>query len=186
MIFDLDSIEKVMSILSSIFTVIGVIFAISSINTWKVEFVNTKLDLLIGELEDEFGKLFRSIAAYRDARIMVVKYETRTGASLDYDVLKKIESDKRDNYLKQRDIYSMAFEKLSRYYNLDSLQQSNSEVIAKKAALLYQEIKSIYNQEDLHQSDEHLINNESRLEEIWINSKAEFRDLRKKALLTKT
>lgn len=185
MIFDLDCIEKIMSIASSFFTVIGVIIAIYAIKSWKVEFTHSKLDLLICELEDEFGKLFRAIASYRDANIMVVKYETRTGASLDYDLLKKNQSECLDNYLKQRDIYSMAFEKLSRYYNLDFLKKSRSENIATSATSLYQDIRIIYTQEDIHSSDKLLTNNESRLESIWVDCKAEFRELRKKALLTK-
>ena len=164
--FDLDVLSKVAEIISSIATTIGVVVAVFALTSWKSQFLNTKLDALLDDLEDEFGKLIRTIASYRYSQIMVTKSETNSGAPLGYQELKKQENIEQDNYLKQRDKYSVAFERIHRHYNLDSAKSINPSNIAREVVPIFQEIRNIYTQEDIRESDVLLKKNEQKLEKF--------------------
>ncbi|EJX7572569.1 hypothetical protein OEK23_003706, partial [Vibrio cholerae] len=58
--FEIDSINKIFSMLASLATIVGVIVAFWGINSWRNEFKITKVDSLINDLEDDCNRLFMS------------------------------------------------------------------------------------------------------------------------------
>lgn len=159
---ELDSLNKVLSMTASIATVFGVIVAYLALNSWRSQFKHTKLDLLIGNLEDNFSALYRAIHEYRFAQIMIVKYEMNPSNSQNYQLLQEQGNLKRDKYFELRDVYSDSFEKLSRYCELDKESIISAFIISRDVVPVFQGLRKIYDENNFQISDELLTENDKQ------------------------
>jgi hypothetical protein len=175
---ELDSLNKVLSMTASLATVFGVIVAYLALNSWRSQFKHTKLDSLIGNLEDNFSALYRSIHEYRFAQIMIIKHEMHPSSSHDYQFLQEQGNHKRDKYLELRHIYSDSFEKLSRYCDLDKESVISAYIISRDVVPVFQGLRKIYDKDNFHIADDLLTENDKQLESIWEACKDQYQVLR--------
>lgn len=176
--FNLAVWSNTLGMIADLATISGVVIACYALNSWRTQYAHTKLDSLIDDLEDSFGKLYRSIHKYRFAQIMIEKYRVNPSAQSDYQQLEEQCDIHRDDYFEQRERYSEAFERLSRHCKIKKDSMINAENIARQVVPVLQELRNIYGDPDIRREDDLLQQNEQLLETMWAECKQEYRNLR--------
>ncbi|AJQ94856.1 hypothetical protein [Gynuella sunshinyii] len=186
--FNGDQLEKalkVISIISSLATIFGVLVAYLAFSSWKIQYKNAKLDLLIDNLEDAFNNLGQSIGQYYYSTLGVAKHHENAGTSVSYEVLRNKQDNSRLNWFETQSIYEAKFSKLTRHLNFTGIEVIEPPYIESQAVKLFQEAHSVYKSDDVHESDRRLTQNGNLLADLFKNGASGFEKLREKVLLTK-
>jgi hypothetical protein len=109
------SLNEVLGTISSIATILGLLLAYLTVNSWKKQFQNNKLDLLIDNLEDGYYELSSAFSAFSDAQLMIRKCQTHMEIEHDWDSLFARESKAENDYEICKNKYSNLLNKLFRH-----------------------------------------------------------------------
>ncbi|GHW44998.1 hypothetical protein [Vibrio cholerae] len=177
--FEIDSINKIFSMLASLATIVGVIVAFLGINSWRNEFKITKVDSLINDLEDDCNGLFMSFIQHYYVKAELIKKQNSVSSSLEYDDVKKLECEMFFKFRDYEEKYWSSYDRLCRYVSVDRCCVIVPEQLNRKLTEIIQALYKIHDEKN---------NNceltESDIFEMLINSKQscknEYRALREK------